>query len=818
MLYPRNILTGFICLLLCLTAQLSSGQCDQDNIPPVIMAPPDMVVSCLDLLNYDLSDPEIRNQLFGEATVTDDCEFTVTEIPNFSGLSTGCNSGMIIRLWQAVDENGNSTVAASNIQVNYESSLQINIPADATPTTSLELLEFLETGCALPALTWEDETFSVDCDGEMDKFIRQFTILDWCAIGNPGSNTPVTLPRLDIDNDGVFGDAYQIQVTPNAAYLIENGVVGDSLAPFSPQYEYLQINDVIENTEAIISVEGMIYQDDDENCELNLGEPGIPNYGVKITNISNGLAFFTTSDAQGNYGIEFCANGDTIEISSNNPFYASGACLSTTTVVLDPGVTVVNLDIPLQIPCGQLLVDIGTWNLRRCFNNKYFVSYQNLNPLSQSDVFIDVELDAFMTYTSSSIPATDLGGNIYRFEIGELAALASGSFSINFDLSCDAVLGQTHCSSAAIFPEIMCDTLSGNWSGASIAISGECLGDSLQVKIENVGASNMLESSDYIIVEDVIMMSINPFQLQAGEMHSFNLPANGATWHVAAEQVPFHPGVSLPSITVEGCNGVNNPGLASGFPQNDADPDYAIDCRINIGSYDPNDKQAAPSGVGAEREIAANVGMEYMIRFQNTGTDTAFTVVIEDELSVFLDANTVRPGAASHPYIFERYEDNKIKFTFNDIMLPDSTVDLEGSNGFVKFNILQLADNAPGTVIHNEAAIYFDFNEPIITNDAFVTISDHPFGVINYLPTISEQSRVAIFPNPTEAVATIVVDFEISEPIQMNIFNINGQLLLSKVINSQETRLELGAWPKGIYPVEWIFDGQLQEVGKIVIQ
>lgn len=352
MLYSRNILTGLICMMMCLTAQVSSAQCDQDMIPPVIIVPPDTIVSCLALLDYDLSDPDIRNQLFGEVIVTDDCEFTVTE--DFSGLTNGCQSGQIIRLWEAVDENGNSTVAISSITVQYESNLQIGIPADATPTTSLELLQYSETGCALPTLTWNDVIFSVDCDGEMDNFERTFTLLDWCAIDNPGSYTPVTLPRLDIDNDGVLGDAYEIQVTPNAAYLIVNGVEGDSIAPYSPQYEYLQINDLAENAEAFISVEGIVYQDANENCALEPSEAGIPNYGVKIKNISNGVTVFTSSDAQGNYGVDFCANGDTIEVSSNNPFYASGTCLSTTTIVLDSAVTVVNVDIPVQIPCGQL--------------------------------------------------------------------------------------------------------------------------------------------------------------------------------------------------------------------------------------------------------------------------------------------------------------------------------------------------------------------------------------------------------------------------------------------------------------------------------
>ncbi|MCB0556652.1 MAG: hypothetical protein KDD02_24110, partial [Phaeodactylibacter sp.] len=63
-----------------------------------------------------------------------------------------------------------------------------------------------------------------------------------------------------------------------------------------------------------------------------------------------------------------------------------------------------------------------------------------------------------------------------------------------------------------------------------------------------------------------------------------------------------------------------------------------------------NDKQGFPRGYGDEHYIYPGTDLEYLVRFQNTGNDTAFLVVIRDTLSEFLDIATVRPGAASHPY------------------------------------------------------------------------------------------------------------------------------------------------------------------------
>ena len=118
-----------------------------------------------------------------------------------------------------------------------------------------------------------------------------------------------------------------------------------------------------------------------------------------------------------------------------------------------------------------------------------------------------------------------------------------------------------------------------------------------------------------------------------------------------------------------------------------------------------------------------------MIRFQNTGTDTAYRVVVLDTLSTYLDIETIRLGMSSHNYRFfvDGNEDFQVlRFEFENINLPDSTTDEPASNGFIKFKINQKANNAIGTLIKNSAAIYFDFNSPIITNVIFNKVAILP--------------------------------------------------------------------------------------------
>ncbi len=148
---------------------------------------------------------------------------------------------------------------------------------------------------------------------------------------------------------------------------------------------------------------------------------------------------------------------------------------------------------------------------------------------------------------------------------------------------------------------------------------------------------------------------------------------------------------------------------------------FRYDPVINC-SYDPNDKLTYPDLPGDDNFILPDDTLVYTIRFQNTGTDTAFTVHLVDQLDDNLDWSTCQPVAASHPYQMFRSDSGELEFLFEDILLPDSNVNEPASHGFVQYQVL-LRENRPEfTVIENFAEIYFDFNPPIITNTTINTL------------------------------------------------------------------------------------------------
>ncbi len=173
------------------------------------------------------------------------------------------------------------------------------------------------------------------------------------------------------------------------------------------------------------------------------------------------------------------------------------------------------------------------------------------------------------------------------------------------------------------------------------------------------------------------------------------------------------------------------------------------------GSYDPNDKQgwANASGSTTQYFLAQDTWIDYLVRFQNTGTDTAFTVVVRDEIDVQLDMLSLDILGASHTFIPSFGEGRELVFTFDDILLPDSTTDLAGSQGYVAFRLRPVAGLLPGDVIPNTAAIYFDFNEAIITNT-----TEH---MVETSTTLDEGSgapqRILLVPNPATDVLQVLL-------------------------------------------------------------
>ena len=140
-------------------------------------------------------------------------------------------------------------------------------------------------------------------------------------------------------------------------------------------------------------------------------------------------------------------------------------------------------------------------------------------------------------------------------------------------------------------------------------------------------------------------------------------------------------------------------------------------------AIDPNDKLTHPARLEPSQSNYTQYDerITYTIRFQNTGTDTAFTVRLLDTLSSLLDVKTFTPLSASHDHSVSLDEEGRLSVLYENILLPDSTTNEPASHGYFTFSILPRQGIREGTV-ENRAGIYFDFNRPVITNTVINTL------------------------------------------------------------------------------------------------
>jgi uncharacterized repeat protein (TIGR01451 family) len=199
------------------------------------------------------------------------------------------------------------------------------------------------------------------------------------------------------------------------------------------------------------------------------------------------------------------------------------------------------------------------------------------------------------------------------------------------------------------------------------------------------------------------------------------------------------------------------------------------ECQVIIGSIDPNDKRTFNEQGNETSRVEKGEYIYYHIRFQNTGTDTAFTVRLIDPLSPMLDLSTLEMLSSSHPYTYEIINGPDLSVTFDNILLVDSTTNEPLSHGFVKFRVKPLPEFDYGSMIPNKAGIFFDFNAPVLTNQADLTI-EH----VVRTKEIRDLVQFNLFPNPANAVIHIAIPDEYIDRLDaFEIKDITGRLLKS---------------------------------------
>ncbi len=228
-------------------------------------------------------------------------------------------------------------------------------------------------------------------------------------------------------------------------------------------------------------------------------------------------------------------------------------------------------------------------------------------------------------------------------------------------------------------------------------------------------------------------------------------------------------------------------------------------------SQDPNDKQVSPPGDIYDAQDSILI---YTIRFQNTGNDTAWFIVLKDTLSSYLEPASVQNLSSSHPITeFSVSGTGILTWVFNPIYLVDSFTNEEASHGYVMFSVKKKPGLVIGTEIKNTASIYFDYNDAVVTNTVTSTIANP-----NYIFGISDEGvSVVAFPNPFSHSTNIIVE-GVKEKFDFSLFDAAGRLLkVIPSITSNRFEFRREEFSAGVYFYKILAGGQQVANGKLII-
>ncbi len=481
-------------------------------------------------------------------------------------------------------------------------------------------------------------------------------------------------------------------------------------------------------------ISGKVFRDTNSNCSLDASDQPI-TIPILVKLMPGNR--YTFADSNGDYSFQVAGGQDYTVQAIFPEIYQNlllDSCISSYSITVPtdgPALfTGYNFGLTLQ-NCPLLKVDITSTSRRICSENTTIVWFKNYGTAAAENAVLTVSMPQNIAITNQYAfydHEVDENGN-YTFYIGTIEPGAEDSFELRDTTSCSySLIGLRESMEATISPNnYLCGGIENpEWDESSIRVAGECIADTfVRFWISNTGelaSSAMADSSDFRIYNNDTLIYSGKYLLALNDSIDVTVAATGYPIRLEADQTPYHPGNSRPRASVSGCG---DPFFVTHFGEivDDLDWEKSIDNQPFRAGFDPNDKQVSPAGFGTERYVTPGEPLKYTIRFQNTGNDYAEKVVLIDTLSNDLDISTIEIIAASHAYKVQilNGETNKIlKWTFDNIYLPDSTSEPLASIGFAKFRIKPLPGLPLGTIINNQAGIYFDFSEPVITNNPWI--------------------------------------------------------------------------------------------------
>ncbi len=589
--------------------------------------------------------------------------------------------------------------------------------------------------------------------------------------------------------------------------------------------------DTFQVASGVLCTGGYVFCDGNNNGVYESGEYVFSNAPVTVTNLENGNSISITTNTAGYYSADVAGfSGDSLSLSIN-PNYLANMGYTTSYPVID----IIGLDC--QSGGSQMLNSIPL----QCadFNPYPYLCYSGY-------IFCDANGNGIQNVGEAPLmgaPIT-LGWTTTNSASVTVYSDSSGYFSY-----CGSIYGVTSIAMATVSSAWLSDngsTLPNNNNIFTILGSTSYITQPLSIGVFCAG--NVTACSDlwttvtpwvgyYQNQTAIIRLNwgnygpgATPYTLTLNWPFGVNLvtssiqnpnyviSGNSITWTINSTQTSFSTTdflyFTVPSGILNGEQHMFTSTITSSNGTDCYEGNNSGGLMQIVGnSYDPNDKTVFKKsfyemvGNGFQESTIAygfDDELEYTIRFQNTGTAPAQNIYIIDTLDTELDWSTFQLLNTTHEMNVVNLGNGILRFEFNNIWLPDSSVSQELSQGHLTFRIRETPGNEIYSEVTNTAYIFFDWNPAIITNTTY--------NMNDWIEFVGEENafRVEAFPNPMQNELTLKVEGKFNYEIH----DLTGRKL-TEGMGVNQTTINTESLATGTYLLSVYVNGAKQ-TGKVV--
>lgn len=576
---------------------------------------------------------------------------------------------------------------------------------------------------------------------------------------------------------------------------------------------------------------GYVFCDGNNNGLYESGEYVLSNAPITVTNLENGSFTTVTTNTAGYYNANLPGFWDDSLSISISPNYLANMGYTTITPVIDAmgtdcqfgGSQMLN-NIPIQCTNFNPFPYLCYSGYVFCDANGNGIQNPGESPLMGAPITIGwtTPNSPSVTVYSDSSGYFNYCGSIYGVTSVAIASVSSSwlidnGYTLPNNNNIFSIVGSMTYITQPLAIPVYC---SGNvalcsdlWSTVTPWI-GYYQGNTATIRLNwgNYGpaASHYTLTMNWPAGVNLITSSIqNP---------NYVINGNSITWTINSTQTSFNTTdylyFTVPSGIINGDQHLFTSYISSinGTDCYDGNNSGGL-LQIVGNSYDPNDKNVYRKsyhdyGITGFPESTIIFGdddmLEYTIRFQNTGTAPAQNIFILDTLDSELDWSTFQLLQTTHDMQVVNLGNGVLRFEFNNIWLPDSSVSQELSQGHIIFRIRENVGNELWSEITNTAYIYFDWNEAIITNTTY--------NINDWIEFVGEENafNVEAYPNPMQNELTLKME----GPFNYEILDLTGRKLLQGMGVGQTT-ISTEALASGTYLISVYANGSKQ-TGKVL--